>query len=394
MRVLQVHNRHATRGGADDVLDQERVALLGAGHEVTGFVPGPAGEQQRSRAAQAVDAVWNRALAAELAAVIRARRPDVVHVHTPFPVLSPAVFRVAHDLGCPTIATAHSYRYSCVAGTLLRDGRACELCVGRRLKTPGVRHRCYHGSLPGSAALTTSLALHRALGTFAHKVDRFITLTAFGRERLLQEGVPRDHVVVKANAVDDPGAPTAGVGADALFVGRLVEEKGVRTLLDAWRRVPGDARLRIAGDGPLRGLVDDAARTDPRVVPLGWLDETGVAHAVAGARIVVVCSEWYEAGPPLVLLRALAAGRPSVCADLENISAAVVAAGAAVPFRTRDADDLARTLEHALTDDAWATAAGRAARAHYLAEHTPERSLRALLDTYASAAAARGRSLG
>ncbi len=90
-----------------------------------------------------------------------------MHVHTPFPLMSPVVFRAAHKLGVPAVTTLHSYRYSCVAGTCVRDGHICEDCVGSKLKLPGIRlPRATTTACRRSAALTISLAVHRALGTF------------------------------------------------------------------------------------------------------------------------------------------------------------------------------------------------------------------------------------
>ncbi len=126
-------------------------------------------------------------------------------MHTPFPLMSPAVFRAARAAGVPAVTTLHSYRYSCVVGTCVRDGAICEDCVGSKTKLAGVRHACYHDSRPATAALTLSLGLHRAIGTFDHCVSRYLTLTEFSRQLLIRDGFPADKIVVKPNSVPDPG---------------------------------------------------------------------------------------------------------------------------------------------------------------------------------------------
>ena len=385
MRVLQVHNRHATRGGADIVLDQEAQLLSQAGHDVEQIVAAGADESGRSRLALAVNAVWSQDAAATLAATIRSFRPDVVHVHTPFPVLSPVVFRSAYDAGCATVTTVHGYRYSCIKGTCLRDGEICEDCVGTRWKTAGVRHRCYHGSLAGSVALTVSLTLHRRIGTFTRDVGRFLTLTPFARDLLVRDGIPAHRVTVKPNFVPDPGPPLAMAHRGspyALFVGRLVEEKGVRTLLEAWRKVDRRLPLWVAGDGPLRPLVRAAADSGWAVRDLGWLPQGDLEALQREATMTVVPSEWYEAGQPLVLLQALAAGTPVVCSDLDNICQDVVATGAGRAFRTGDAESLAANVLAMLDDRAALDRAAAAARELYQSAHTPTHSLGALEQVY------------
>lgn len=388
MRVLQVHNRHEEEGGADAVLRAERLQLESAGHVVEQLVYGPASRTGLNRVQMSLAAVWNVSGQRLVSDAVQQFRPDVVHVHTPFPLLSPAVFRATG--ATPVVTTAHSFRYSCIAGTCRRAGSICEDCVGSRTKLAAVRHRCYHDSLAGSAALTLGLTGHRALGTF-DRVDRFVTLTGFARELLVRDGIDADRVVVKPNAVDDPGAtgPVAERERYALFVGRLVEEKGVHTLLEAWRGC--DVPLLVAGDGPLRSLVEEEARTNSRIEVLGWCDADRLASLQARAALTVVPSEWYEAGPPLVLLQALAHGTPVLCSDLENISSTVATAGAGWVFPTGDAVGLRAAVDGALAewpDEAWRERSV-AARRLYERDHTPAASLAALETLYAAVVAER-----
>ena len=388
MRVLQLHNQHRAHGGADDVMDQDCRLLQGAGHLVEQYTVGPAPDGAGFRSA--VLAVWNRAAYSDVSERIQAIDADVVHVHTPFPIMSPAVFRAAFSLGRPTVTTVHSYRYSCIAGTCLRDGHTCQDCIGTVAKLPGLRHRCYHGSVAASAALTASLALHHRTGTFS-RVDRFIALTSFAAELLARDGIPADHIVVKPNAVDDPGhvSPRSGPLSYAVYIGRLVPEKGINTLLRAWAQLDGALPLKVAGDGPLRGLVEDAA-TSPHVQWLGWLSEGEVQRVLAGAELLVLPSEWYEA-QPLVMLRALAAGRPVLCSDLENLREVVVPAGAGSAFPTGSPEGLTRVVRSLVANPERLRQMGKQARRLYELRHTPQASLTALERTYAEVSAGRQR---
>ena len=391
MRILQVHNRHEEQGGADAVVAAERAQLEGAGHHVRQVLYGPASQIGLNPLRMGLAAVWNPTAVGLVREAITEFSPDVVHVHTPFPVVSPAVFRACGDL--PRVMTAHSFRLACIAGTCRRSGTICEDCIGSRTKLSGIRHRCYHKSLPGSASLTLSLVGHRALGTFSNQVDRYIALTPFARDLLVRDGFRSHKVTVKPNAVADPGSPIPASDREpfVLFVGRLVEEKGVRTLLNAWRGC--DWELRVAGDGPLRALVDEAARGNPAIRPLGWRSEDELRELQATATATVVPSEWYEAGEPLVLLQALAAGTPSISCDLENISGVVAAREAGWTFKTADAAslrgvvDAVRSLRHG---DVWQLHS-RNARALYLDKHTPSASLRGLEDIYRGVLVERGK---
>jgi glycosyltransferase involved in cell wall biosynthesis len=385
MRILQAHNQHALRGGADAVVDRERVLLQAAGHVVEQYFT-PSADVTGARSwQQGASAIWNRATVRGIAEVVTDFEPDLLHVHTPFPLMSPSVFWAARRHHLPVVATLHSYRYSCVAATLTRGGRVCEDCVGRRLKSAAIRHRCYHGNLLATSAMVASLDVHRALGTFSDKVDRYLTLTELGKQMLVREGITEVKIGVKPNFVPDPGEPLPASSRrnDVVFAGRLVPEKGVRTLLAAWASVRGaGTRLLVIGDGPLADEVRRASATDPTISLLGWCSEARVLDELRHTQVAVVPSEWYEAGPPLVLLQALSAGTPALLSDVENIARQPVAAGAAECFATGDPQSLAGSLRRMLADQPRLARLGEGARRLYLDQHTPEASLRSLEHTY------------
>jgi glycosyltransferase involved in cell wall biosynthesis len=383
MRILQLHNHHAAKGGAMEVLEHERHLLTTAGNDVEQYTVAAAETLGLPAWRSGAKAVWNLEAARDVTAHIKHFRPDVVHVHTPFPLMSPSVFRAARAQGVPAVTTLHSYRYSCVAGTCVRDDRVCEDCVGTKLKLPGVRHRCYHDSRGASAALTLGLDVHRALGTFHHAVTRYLTLTDFSRRLLIRDGYPADRIVVKPNSVPDPGfspEPT-GPGRRVVFAGRLIGIKGVRTLLDAWKDVPQGLTLVIAGDGELRGLVEERAAADPSVQFVGWVDEKEVTALMASAEVVVVPSEWYE-GAPLVILRSLGVGTPVLVSDLENLSTELLEDGAGWTFRTGDAADLARRLAELAAQPTMARGLRQVARDSYEERYSPQRDITRLLSVY------------
>jgi glycosyltransferase involved in cell wall biosynthesis len=281
------------------------------------------------------------------------------------------------------VTTLHSYRYSCVVGTCVRDDAICEDCVGSRLKLAGVRHACYHDSRAASAALTLSLGLHRAIGTFHSSVARYLTLTDFARRLMIRDGYPADRIHVKPNSVPDP-APAArreDGPRDVFFAGRLVSVKGVRTMLQAWSGVPAGMRLVIAGDGDLRPEVERAAAQDPSIEFLGWVDEATVTRRMRDAEVVLVPSEWYE-GQPLVMLRSLAVGTPLLTSDLENLCEDVMAAGSGWTFTTGDADSLRARLTSLVEHPALAADLRERCRATYVEQYSPAADLVRLERTY------------
>jgi glycosyltransferase involved in cell wall biosynthesis len=388
VRVLQLHNHHASLGGAMEVLAHEGTILAAAGHDVEQYTL-PAAETLGLPAWRAgAKAVWNVEAARDVSSRIAAFKPDVVHVHTPFPLLSPSVFRASHAAGVPAVTTLHSYRYSCVVGTCVRDGKICEDCVGSKLKLPGIRHACYHDSRAATAALTLGLGIHRAAGTFHKAVTRYLTLTDFARRLMVRDGYPADRIFVKPNSVPDPGIEGRREGGprELVFAARLIPIKGVLTLLDAWKRVPPGMKLVIAGDGELRRVVEEAAAQDSSIEFLGWVDEDTVTSRMRDAEVVLVPSEWYE-GQPLVMLRSLAVGTPLLTSDLENICEDVMAAGCGWTFETGNARSLSARLTDLVQRPELAADLRKRCRDTYVDTYSPAADLVRLERTYAEVCA-------
>ncbi len=377
LTVLQLHNRQLATGGADVVLEREAALLESHGHRVRQFFVETKQLAAMPKLQMAAAAVWNRGAVREIRQIIAAQQPDVVHVHTPYPLLSPAAFR----LPVPVVHTCHSFRNSCLNGLLYRQGSLCRQCVGRSLKWPGVVGRCYKGSLAGSAVLAGSLALHRALGTFRRFVDTYITLSEFTREILIADGFPAERVVVKPNFVPSSGEPGEGNGGYALYVGRFTEEKGIDTLLRAWEGRSCQLPLKLVGDGPLRERVAAAAQRLPNIELLGWQPQEAVAQLMRDAVCLVFPSQWYEAGP-LTLMEAFASGTPVVASDVGNFSEGIVHGQTGFLFRCGDPLDLQEKIVQFQADRPAQQAMRHAAFAEYQRRYSPEVNYQMLMEIY------------
>ncbi|MEU5780248.1 glycosyltransferase [Micromonospora lupini] len=321
MRIVVAHNRYreAQPSGENTMVDSEIAQLTAAGVEVLPFIRSSDEIPSMSKAAKAllpISPIWAPRAQQDLGRLLTEHRPDVLHLHNPYPLISPWVVRTAHRHGVPVVQTVHNYRQVCSSGIYFRDGVICQDCKGRALGVPAIRHKCYRDSTAQSALMATTLAVHR--GTW-RSVDRYIALTTAIADHLRDYGIPDDRIVVKPNAVPDPGRP-APLGDGFLYMARLSPEKGVDLLLDAWRRHPVGTlgTLRVAGDGELRPLVEAAAAERPDVVYLGQLDRAGVRAAVEASAVVIAASMWHDV-LPTVIIEALASGRPVLGTALGGI---------------------------------------------------------------------------
>ncbi len=383
MKVVLAHNRYvsANPSGENAVVAAEADALAEAGVQVIPFLRDSddiARMPLAQRASLAISPAYAYRAQQELADLLAREHPDVLHLHNPYPLLSPWVVRTAHAHGVPVVHTLHNFRQTCVKGTFFRDGTDCHDCAGRFVGLPAVRYACYRGSRAQSAMMAATLALHRRTWP---TVERVLVLTPAMAGYAREIGIAKDRIVVRPNSVPDPGRH-ALPGDGFLFAGRLSAEKGISLLLDAWERLPvgGLGPLRIAGDGPLAEAVRTRAATRRDVEYLGRLDAAGVAAAIRRSAAVVVPSTWDEVCP-MVVLEALAHARPVVGTARGGLPWLIGDAGWTVPPTV---DALAAILPLARASAAGLTLRARAA---YEVRFTPELATKALIDVYEDVAA-------
>ena len=383
IKVMVVHNRYQEAGGEDRVFLTETALLEAHGHRVLRYSVHNDQVAGMNSFILAGKALWNSSTYRELRALMCRERPDVVHFHNTFPLVSPAGYYAARAEDVPVIQTLHNYRLLCPDALFFRSGRVCEDCMGKVIPWPAVVHRCYRGSRAASGVVTAMLTLHRALRTWTEMVDVYITLTDFARRRFIEGGLPAGKLVTKPNFVyPDPG-PGEGRGGYALFVGRLSPEKGIGTLLTAWERLGMRIPLKIVGDGPLKGRVIRTAEEDSRVEWLGYRP-TAEVHALLKDAGVVVLPSLTE-GAPLSVLEAMATGTPVIAADIGAMAEFVEHGRTGLRFRPGDPEDLAAQVEWLLLRPKEIARMRREARSDFEAKYTAERNYELLIETYKTA---------
>lgn len=386
MRILLVHNRYQNAGGEDTVFAAEAELLRSRGHVVDEYVD----DNQRVNTLQpvslAANTVWSHASYRRLRHRLMAFRPNVVHVHNTFVLISPSVYHACRTAGVPVVQTLHNYRLLCPGALLYRNGQVCEDCLGRAIPWPGVLHGCYRSSRAQTAVVMAMLAFHRALRTWTKRVHTYIALTEQARQRFVAGGLPANRIVVKPNFVHpDPGPGPHGDGY-ALFVGRLSAEKGLRTVLRAWHDHRPPVPLKIAGEGPLAGEVAAAAERCRQVEWLGPRCRSQVLRLMQQARFLLFPSELYE-NFPMVIVEAYAAGLPIIAANQGAAAHLVEHGRTGLHFQVGDAADLAAQVRWSLQHPHELAAMSRRARSEFARKYSAESNYRQLLDIYAVAVA-------
>ena len=381
MVILLVHNYYQQLGGEDRVFEAEAALLEDKGHRILRYTVRNEQIVGMKPLVVAAGTLWNRSVYRDIRALIRKERPDVVHFHNTFPLISPSAYYAAKAEGTAVVQRLPNYRLLCPNALFLRNGRVCEDCMGHLVPWPGVLHACYRGSRAASAVVTSMLTMHKVLRTWTEMVDVYVVLTEFARQKFIQGGLPAEKIVVKPNFVyPDPG-PGEGQGGYTLFVGRLSVEKGLDTLLEAGKRLGSKVRLKIVGDGPLAPQVAEAAREFPWIEWQGMMSKDQVLALMKDAQVLLFPSVWYE-GFPVVIAEAYAVGLPVIGSKLGSMCSLIEPGRTGLFFRAGDPEDLAAQVDWALGHPVELARMRQEARQEFEAKYTATQNYENLIDIY------------
>jgi len=361
--LLAINNYHYRRGGADAIFLDQMEIFARSGWDAVPFsmqhpdnlpsewspyfVPEIEFGRQGgllTKIGHGLEIIYSRKARQSLAALIDRVRPDVAHAHNVYHHISPAIFPLLKKRGIPTVMTVHDLKLACPSYKMLAPDGVCERCKGGRIYNV-LLHRCMKGSVALSGLVMVETAVHRALRLYRDHIDKLVVPSQFYKQKLMEWGWPENKLVRIPNFVDHAISEqsfTVEEGDYFLFAGRLAPEKGVDTLIRAAAR--SGKRLRIAGTGPeeaaLRAL---AQRENADVQFLGYLSGRALHQTLAGAKALVLPSEWYE-NAPVSILEAYALGRPVIGTDIGGIPELIQPGQTGLIVAPGDRDDLARAL--------------------------------------------------
>jgi glycosyltransferase involved in cell wall biosynthesis len=390
MKILMVHNFYgaAAPSGENRVFEAERDLLLARGNEVVALTR----QSDEIRSAGVLGTLkgalatpYNPFMARAIRKKVAEFKPDVVHVHNTFPLISPAIF---HAIGnrAARVLTLHNYRLLCPAAIPMREDKVCTECLDLRSAWPALVHGCYRDSRLATLPLAANVALHRLLGTWQKEVDAFIALSEFQRFRMETAGLPAQRLYVKPNYFpgNPPVVPWSERGNYAVFAGRLSAEKGVRTLARGWLAWGGGMpELRMVGDGPLRRELESAVRGFP-IDFLGQLSAADTLRQIAKARLLLLPSEWFETFG-MTLIEAFAVGTPAAVSNLGALPSIVNHGNNGIVFQASSAPSLLSGVKSAWQSPGMLERLGAGARESFEQSYTEDSHYSRLIDIYTSA---------
>ncbi len=388
MRILMIHNYYQQRGGEDESVEQDIQLLREHGHEVFFFTKHN-DEIARYSLLQKSSLLFSTTLSGaaqrEIEKKIEAIHPDVIHVHNFFPLVSPSVYDAARKFNIPVVQTLHNYRLMCCNGLFFRDGNVCELCLNR-IPLAGICYGCYRNSRIQSLAVGIMIAYHRMFHTWQKKVSRFIALGNFARGKFIEGGLPAEKIQIRPNFLRDvPDYAGKNREEFALFIGRLSAEKGIKTLLEAWKGF-SEIPLVLVGDGPMRGWAEGFIRNEKllNVTLAGRLDQAGVFDHLYRAEMLIVPSEWYETFGRVVI-EAFAAGTPVIASRIGALQDLVMHEETGLLFQPGDSRELAARVRQLAGDNLLREKLRQNARELYKEQYSSERAYTLLMEIYTQA---------
>jgi glycosyltransferase involved in cell wall biosynthesis len=385
MRILLVHNESTPPSEANDAFAAEARLLEANGHDVDRLTVASEAANGLGFVSLSRKAFWNKDVQADVRTRVRRMRAEVVHFHDTFPLVSPGAYYAAREEGAVVVQTVNDYRLLCANGRLYREKSICEECVGRKVGTPGVRHACYRNSRMASVAPVAMTALHNRMGTFADAVDLYLVPTTFARAKFLRSGLPGTRVMIKPHFVErDPGRGTHK-GGYALYVGELSDEKGFRTVHEAWERVGKWVPLKVIGTGPLESLARD------RVTGVEFLGRVGreeIVGLMKGAMLQLAPSNALETFS-LTIVEGYATGLPAIATRHGALAELVPDGVTGLQFEPRNHSQLEAKVVWALKNaEEWEKIISNSRRA-YEVKYNAARSHELLMEAYRRAMAAR-----
>jgi glycosyltransferase involved in cell wall biosynthesis len=384
MKILMLHNRYLVPGGEDLSTLAEASLLRESGCEVELL------EEDNRRVAElgnlktAVRTIWSTESFHRVRAALRAGSFDILHVQNFFPLWSPSVYYAAAQCGVPVVQTLRNYRLMCVNSTFFRDERACEDCLGKLAPWAGIRHACYRNNRAGSAVVAAMIGLHKLKGTWRNSVNTYIALTEFARQKYIAGGLPEESIVVKPNFLHPAPAVGSGGGGYALFVGRMSAEKGIMTMLAAWKAAHHPLPLKIVGDGPLAEAVAAEAASLPAVQYVGRRSPEETLELMRHADLLVFPSQCYE-GMPRTIIESFAVGTPVVASNIGAMASMVVPGETGFHFSPGNVAELRATMEWCSANLACLRAMRAKARAAFEALYSGQANVEMLKEIYRKA---------
>lgn len=330
MNVLEIFNRYVEYGGEEKVAVFISKQIEELGHVVQHVDVSSGewlGEEAPSRFTQMRRMFCNEEFGGRLEEATKGRQVDSLLLHNIYPVASPVVYRFALERQLPVVQYIHNFRPFSVSGSLWAGGKIADDGLrGNHLKE--VLGGAWQDSVVKSAVMAGVL-LNLRRKKWLDAVTRWVAISDFMRTKFIEAGIPADRIVTLRHSWDARENENDVEEQDYyLFLSRLVPEKGVRSLLEAWALLEtelgsGCPKLLVGGTGSEQQLVKIATEKSDKVEYLGFVTGAEKSELIAGCRAMLAPSVWWEP-LGLVTYEAYDYGRPIIAARSGGLTETII----------------------------------------------------------------------
>lgn len=390
MKILVIHNFHrkGSASGDDQVFRSETVLLEEHGNKVIKYMVSNDSFDDAGIVKKILSVfgmVWSFKNYRVVQELIRKQRPDIVHIHTFFPLLSPSVLYAAKRNGVKVVATLHDTRFVCPCATSLRDAQLCNKC-GDAHYFRMCKYKCFKDSRLQSFLVAVIFKYHRIRKSFYKQIDRYICLNENQIMLLKNIGFDDKRIVKKYNFVPDIEANIKVTRMKELpkryvvFYGRIGEEKGIHILMKVWESL-SDIPLVVMGSGPLENEFKNWANRHNNVYFLGYIPHNKCLSIVKGGEFVVFPSIWYE-GCSMVEIETESLGNALIATDIGFSVEAIQNGINGYRVALGDVNGFVEIIKKLWEDPEQCKKLGENARADYKAKYQPESNYKQLMEIY------------
>ncbi len=354
MNILSIHNFYRFRGGEDRYVLLLEEMLKEKGHVVTTFFYDSAHIENYSKLKKywiPLSLIRGLSVEKKLKRILLEKKPQVAIVHNLSPLISQSIIRFLKKNNIPVLKRLENFKFLCLNGLFMRnDFSACEVCKNGNF-LPGIFHRCYQHSLFNSNGLAFSEWIHRKLGTVKKYPDLFLASSRFVKSKFVEAGFPADKIHVYPNILDfEPVEEETPASEYAVYLGRLSFEKGLMTLMSAFKELP-HLPLKIIGSGPMETVLKEYVQENGmgHITFEGFVDGPQKKELLKKALFLIFPSECYESFGNTIV-EAYACGVPVISVGTGSAEELVDKNETGFLFKKGDYSDLRDTINLALSN--------------------------------------------
>ncbi|MFA6296234.1 MAG: glycosyltransferase family 4 protein [Patescibacteria group bacterium] len=283
--------------------------------------------------------------------LICSTKPDLIHIHNIYHQISPSILTIAKKYKIPVVETLHDFKLICPNYTLYSKNELCEQCKKYRYYKCALR-KCIKNKFWQSLLASKEMYFHKFIRIYENNVNQFLAPSKFVYDKILKFGIikPDQITILPEFIFDSTGEGVLSFAKSSqsyiLYFGRLIKEKGIKTLINAMKQVKG-LELHLAGTGPDEQEFKDLVKKENlnNIKFFGFLDQEKLQQEISNSLFVIHPSEVYETFG-LSILENYVLNKPVIASNLGALPEIVKDKQTGLLFKAGDSQDLADKINY------------------------------------------------